>query len=174
MLKTTTTRSPLPPWFPLTSPRPSFEKPPENSTITTTTVSPKNSSSVLTKKSFEPPSPVLTTDCPDPEHNNCGNSHWVKVPKVPYNYDYIKNNSKPHFPPDLLGDRNNDDIDFHDPSTDSKSSTPAPKKPTVSIQVLPNFTQYCPPARSRNLFWNWTLAVSISFFYAHKYCIVHI
>ena len=90
------------------------------------------------------------------------------MPKVPYDYDYIKNNSKPHFPIDLPGDNSNHhedhDIDFEQNSertNEAPSSTPSPKKPTVSIQVLPNFTQYCPPARSRNLFWNWTLAVSV-------------
>ena len=168
MLKTTTTRSPLPPWFPLTSPTSSFGK---NQKLRENATSPNNGSSLHDSGSiFEPSTVLTTTDCPDPEHNNCGNSHWVKVPKVPYDYDYIKNNSKPHFPIDLPGDNSNHDIDFEqnsERSNEAPSSTPNPKKPTVSIQVLPNFTQYCPPARSRNLFWNWTLAVSIIIYFIH-------
>ena len=160
LLQTTTTRTILPPWFPQTPDtlRPSFEKTLENNTVSGLK---KNGSSlhddiddsVLTKQ--------VTTDCPNPEHNDCGNSHWVKVPEVPYDYQYIKNNSKQYFPIVLPTDNNEDDTDF-------EQSTPAsttPKKPTVSIQVLPNFTQYCPPARSRNLFWNWTLAVRFFFFF---------
>ena len=173
LLKTTTTRSPLPPWFPLTSPTSSFDKNQKlRENATKIVLSPNNGSSLHDSSRsgsiFEPSAILATTDCPDPEHNNCGNSHWVKVPKVPYDYDYIKNNSKPHFPIDLPGDNSNHhedhDIDFEqnsERSNEAQSSTPSPKKPTVSIQVLPNFTQYCPPARSRNLFWNWTLAVSV-------------
>ena len=171
MLKTPTTRSPLPPWFPLTSPTSSFGKSQNlRENATRSVLSPNNGSSlhdsIRSGSNFDP---SATTDCPDPEHNNCGNSHWVKVPKVPYDYDYIKNNSKPHFPIDLPGDNSNHHLDDHDIDFEQNSErsneaplpTPSPKKPTVSIQVLPNFTQYCPPARSRNLFWNWTLAVSV-------------
>jgi hypothetical protein len=31
-----------------------------------------------------------------------------------------------------------------------------------NLQVLANFTQYCPPSHARTLFWNWTKAVSCS------------
>ena len=117
LLKTTTTRSPLPPWFPLTSPTPSFEKNRQNNSGIDI-LSPKNSSSLHESESsagsiFELSPELSKTDCPDPEHNNCGNSHWVKVPKVPYDYDYIKNNSKPHFPYDLPGDNHEDDSMFY-------------------------------------------------------------
>ena len=40
------------------------------------------------------------------------------------------------------------------------------RKPSVArvggtLQVLANFTQYCPPSHARTLFWNWTKAVKI-------------
>ena len=77
----------------------------------------------------------------------------VKVPKVPDNFEDIQNQhlQKDHLPLILPDDLVKEEI----------TTT---KKPSVSLQVLANFTQYCPPARSRNLFWNWTLAVSLLIF----------
>ena len=87
----------------------------------------------------------------------------VKVPKVPHNFEAIQRQqaqSKSHLPINLPGPLNEDDEDHEDVVVVEKEP-PTTKRPSVSLQVLANFTQYCPPARSRNLFWNWTLAVSL-------------
>ncbi len=47
------------------------------------------------------------------------------------------------------------------------SPSPSPSA-TESLQVMVNFTQFCPPATARGLFWNWTKAVSIE-----RYTILH-
>lgn len=140
MLKTTTTRSPLPEWgFSTVSPRPTIVWP--------DLVSAKNN----TNNTSLAPNPLENhqeegLDEPRDIH--------VPVPVVPYNFKDWKNYSKPIFP-----------IDFHDNDhheevvnvIESKNTTQKPP----SLQVLANFTQYCPPAKSRDLFWNWTLAVRI-------------
>ena len=87
----------------------------------------------------------------------------VKVPKVPYNFEAIqRQQSKAHLPINLPEEHTEDIL-----ATAEKFST-STKKPSVSLQILANFTQYCPPARSRNLFWNWTLAVSKLCFYNQR------
>ena len=88
----------------------------------------------------------------------------VKVPKVPYNFEAIqRQQSKAHLPINLPEDDNDHAGDKIEDVEEHEKSTTTTKKPSVSLQVLANFTQYCPPARSRNLFWNWTLAVSTIF-----------
>ena len=103
---------------------------------------------------------ILTEN--DDQNGLLGNDYdrviQVKVPKVPYNFEAIqRQQSKSHLPINLPGDDDEDKMD----QSNAELTTTTTKKPSVSLQVLANFTQYCPPARSRNLFWNWTLAVSI-------------
>ena len=91
----------------------------------------------------------------------------VKVPKVPVNYEGRQQSNKhlPTLPEDSDGPDSQIDIMV------GQDVVPT-KRPSVSLQVLANFTQYCPPARSRNLFWNWTLAVSRLFFLLLFYFLV--
>ena len=89
----------------------------------------------------------------------------VKVPKVPVNYEGRQQSNKhlPTLPEDSSSDAGPDSqIDNIMVGHQDHVVIPT-KRPSVSLQVLANFTQYCPPARSRNLFWNWTLAVSLLF-----------
>ena len=91
----------------------------------------------------------------------------VKVPKVPVNYEGRQQSNKhlPTLPEDSSSDAGPDSqIDNIMVGHQDHVVIPT-KRPSVSLQVLANFTQYCPPARSRNLFWNWTLAVSRLFFF---------
>jgi hypothetical protein len=59
-------------------------------------------------------------------------------------------------------------------TTTSKQGPPAPtlrpyrnhyqqQQDANDMQVVVNFTQYCPPSTARGLFWNWTKAVSLSY-----------
>jgi hypothetical protein len=85
----------------------------------------------------------------------------VKVPKVPYNFEAIQrgSQSKSHLPINLPSSSEEDFKQDHGNFLENMEATTT-KKPSISLQVLANFTQYCPPARARNLFWNWTLSVS--------------
>ena len=98
----------------------------------------------------------------------------VKVPKVPVNYEGRQQSNKhlPTLPEDSSSDAGPDSqIDNIMVGHQDHVVIPT-KRPSVSLQVLANFTQYCPPARSRNLFWNWTLAVSRLFFLLLFYFLV--
>eukprot|EP00095_Tigriopus_kingsejongensis_P003806 maker-scaffold465_size163580-snap-gene-0.18 protein:Tk03806 transcript:maker-scaffold465_size163580-snap-gene-0.18-mRNA-1 annotation:"latrophilin cirl" len=90
----------------------------------------------------------------------------VRVPK-PFNFDAMERKPHPHLPisfPLTTTTSRNPGV-FH---SDSTTTTQAPDwmgpsetmNPTTTehIQVMINFTQYCPPASARGLFWNWTKA----------------
>lgn len=79
----------------------------------------------------------------------------VPVPIVPYDFDNWRNITKPYFPIDFPHE-----LEHVEEAHDEEINNATTKRPP-SLQVLANFTQYCPPAKSRNLFWNWTLAVSL-------------
>jgi hypothetical protein len=59
--------------------------------------------------------------------------------------------------------------------TETEFNEKSRRKPSVArvggnLQVLANFTQYCPPSHARTLFWNWTKAVSCSkIFFAYVF-----
>ena len=176
MLKKTTTTRPL--WFPPASPRPgnwpSIDKHlsglhNESSLANSTT---KPLLTTLDPEDYEDES--IDDDVNDDSDEIPGLDDGfqrviqVKVPKVPHNFVAIQRNHtqyKSHLPINLPGPLNeNDDEDHHeDVVVVEEEQAPTTKRPSVSLQVLANFTQYCPPARSRNLFWNWTLAVSLLF-----------
>ena len=78
----------------------------------------------------------------------------VKVPKVPHNFGAIQSN-KAHLPISIP------------PRRVKGGTAPAPAVVPSVVPVatgnglevvMDNFTQYCPPARARGLYWNWTLA----------------
>jgi len=167
VLKKTTTTRPL--WFPPASPRPgnwpSIDK----------HLSGLHNESSLANSTTKP---LLTTlDPEDYEDESIDDDHdsdeipglddgfkrviKVKVPKVPHNFKEIQTEHdkyKSHLPINLPGPLSEDDEDHHEDVVVVEEEAPTTKRPSVSLQVLANFTQYCPPARSRNLFWNWTLA----------------
>lgn len=94
----------------------------------------------------------------------------VRVPK-PFNFDQGHRQKKP-----------NPHLPITIPLTTTTSRTPLPQTPEVTkeaaaengeqmegevdgrgedVHVMVNFTQFCPPATARGLFWNWTRAVSV-------------
>jgi len=90
---------------------------------------------------------VIEVRVPKP-FNPYGNGGGLISPRVP----------NPHLP-----------IALPDKTTTAKIPFPAalppevatePTTPTENIQVMVNFTQYCPPVSARGLFWNWTRADS--------------
>ena len=71
--------------------------------------------------------------------------------QVPANFGTIQKISlaKPHLPIELP---KFDPLAQHDVKTETRP-----------VQVIVNFTQYCPPVEARGLFWNLTKAVSNSY-----------
>lgn len=88
----------------------------------------------------------------------------VRVPK-PFNFDAIERKSNPHLPisfPLTTTTSRNPGV-LHSEATTAKASTQDAgqnnqQTTTEPMQVLVNFTQFCPPASARGLFWNWTKA----------------
>ncbi|TRY70742.1 hypothetical protein TCAL_12812 [Tigriopus californicus] len=88
----------------------------------------------------------------------------VRVPK-PFNFDAIERKSNPHLPisfPLTTTTSRNPGV-LHSEATTVKASTQdagqsSEPSTTELMQVLANFTQFCPPASARGLFWNWTKA----------------
>ena len=77
----------------------------------------------------------------------------VKVPKVPHNFGAIQSN-KAHLPINIPPK-----VQAQQPQQPEIISQPrAPAVIISSLEVMDNFTQYCPPVRARGLYWNWTLA----------------
>ena len=150
MLKTTTTRSPLPQWIPSVSPRSKVDWPAsKNTTLEDHQL--RSNSTQLDPEDYEDEStPDEEEEQGDPYTNNIPVDIHVPVPIVPANFGDWKNYSKSQLP---IG-WNDEILEEQLPQANNFTT----KKPP-SLQVLANFTQYCPPARSRNLFWNWTLAV---------------
>ena len=73
--------------------------------------------------------------------------------QVPANFGTIQKISlaKPHLPIELP---KFDPLAQHEVRTETRP-----------VQVIVNFTQYCPPVEARGLFWNLTKAVSNSYFW---------
>lgn len=140
ILKTTTPRSPFPDVFTTISPRPSV--------IWPNLIKNVSESSLQNTTEIIPP-------LEDIEHEGLDEPQdiHVPVPIVPYDFDNWRNITKPYFPIDFPHD-----VEHVEESTEKVNNMTTKRPP--SLQVLANFTQYCPPAKSRNLFWNWTLAVS--------------
>ncbi len=164
----TTTARPLPHWFPPASPRPS-----DWSNVNKNNAAGTNASTVSTAKNVSTSEEVTTLDPEDYENEaaitdidqsiipgldgDLGDKGiQVKVPKVPYNFEAFQKQqqqSKSHLPINLPSDISEDPEEV----TANKTT----KKPSVrKLQVLANFTQYCPPTRARGLFWNWTSTVN--------------
>ena len=95
---------------------------------------------------------------------------------MPFNFEAIQREhaSRSHLPinlnlppistPPSVSIENRKNLETSKTSEDDSSSK-SKRKPTVArvggnLQILANFTQYCPPSHARTLFWNWTKAVS--------------
>ena len=101
---------------------------------------------------------------------------FIVISQVPFNFEAIQREhaSRSHLPinlnlppistPPSVSIENRKNLETSKTSEDDSSSK-SRRKPTVArvggnLQILANFTQYCPPSHARTLFWNWTKAVS--------------